>query len=204
MTSTLEPLLAGVPSKSIGQPIDVFAEADRERQPGRQLRLVKQAAPVFRETFARTGTPDLVATYDLVSLPYPTKFGLFRAAITPAPFLTITNRMVVIRWRDEQGATKTLLFEPSDHELGENTPYFAALAAKLPSAARSMTVSVHSTVLGQLAAAQIRPEDVDYIVFDHLHTQDVRRLLGTTAPQPDISPDTPGTSRFQKPRRTAE
>src|SRR5438045_2607648 len=37
----------------------------------------------------------------------------------------------------------------------------------------------------------VRPEDVDYVVFDHLHTQDVRRLLGTTAPQADISPTAP-------------
>ena len=25
----------------------------------------------------------------------------------------------------------------------------------------------------------LRPEDVDYITYDHLHTQDVRRWLGT-------------------------
>jgi hypothetical protein len=33
-----------------------------------------------------------------VSLPYPTKFGLFRAALTPSPYLVITNRMIVVRW----------------------------------------------------------------------------------------------------------
>jgi hypothetical protein len=132
-----------------------------------------------------------VSTYDLISLPYPTKFGLFRAAVSPAPYLTITNRMLVVRWRDESGATKTLLFEPSDHELGANTPYFAALAAKLPGPARSVTVTEHGTVLSQLAAAGVAAEEVDYVVFDHLHTQDVRRLIGTTAPQPDISPGVP-------------
>src|SRR4051794_37864664 len=106
MTATLEPLLAGVQAAPIGTPIDAFAEADAELQRGRQLRLVKAAAPRFREAFTASGTPDLVATYDLLSLPYPTKFGLFRAAISPAPFLTITNRMVVVRWRDEAGDTK--------------------------------------------------------------------------------------------------
>jgi hypothetical protein len=189
----IEPLLEGMPTATVGQRIDVFAEADAERERGRQLSLVKASAPTFRQWFAATGTPDLVTTHDLISLPYPTKFGLFRAAITPAPYLTITNRMLVIRWSDESGTTKTLLFEPSDHELGENTPYFAALAAKLPTPARSVTVTEHGTVLGQLAAAGIAPEDVDYIVFDHLHTQDVRRLLGTTTPQPDISPGAPVT-----------
>jgi hypothetical protein len=96
-----------------------------------------------------------------------------------------------VQWRDDAGATKTLLFEPTDHELGANTPYFARLAASMPSAFRPLTVTVHGNVLDHLTAAGIRPEDVDYVVFDHLHTQDVRRVLGTTAPQPDISPDAP-------------
>src|SRR3954469_3903187 len=189
----IEPLLAGISTTAVGKPIDVFAEADAEQQRGRQLSLIRAAAPQFRQWFASSGTPDSVTTYDLISLPYPTKFGLFRAALSPVPYLTITNRMLIIRWRDESGTTKTLLFEPTDHELGANTPYFVALAAKLPSPARSLTVTEHGTVLGQLAAAGVAPEDVDYIVFDHLHTQDVRRLLGTTAPQADISPDAPVT-----------
>jgi glyoxylase-like metal-dependent hydrolase (beta-lactamase superfamily II) len=187
----MEPLLAGVQAASVGTPIDVFAEADAELQRGHQLRLVKAAAPRFREAFAATGTPDLVSTYDLVSLPYATKFALFRAAVTPAPYLTITNRMIVVRWRDETGTTKTLVFEPTDHELGANTPVLARMAARMPSAVRSLTVTIHGTVLGHLEAAGIRPEEVDYVVFDHLHTQDVRRVLGTTAPQADISPDEP-------------
>jgi hypothetical protein len=62
--------------------------------------------------------PDSVVTCDLVTLPYPTKFGLFRAAATPAPFLSITNRMLVIRWTDTSGRRRTLLFEPSDVDLG--------------------------------------------------------------------------------------
>jgi glyoxylase-like metal-dependent hydrolase (beta-lactamase superfamily II) len=191
MTATMEPLLAGVQAASVGTSIDAFAEADAEVQRGRQLRLVKAAAPRFREAFTATGTPDLVSTHDLVSLPYPTKFGLFRAAISPAPYLTITNRMIVVRWHDEGGAVKTLLFEPTDHELGANTPYFARLAERMPSKFRPLMVTEHGTVLGHLDAAGIRPEEVDYVVFDHLHTQDVRRVLGTTKPQPDISPGEP-------------
>ena len=33
-----------------------------------------------------------------------------------------------------------------------------------------------------LAVAGLRPEDVDFISFDHLHVQDVRFVLGTTEP----------------------
>jgi len=44
----------------------------------------------------------------------------------------------------------------------------------------------HHTVEDGLARLEITPEDVDYLVFDHLHTQDIRRRVGTTAAQPDL------------------
>ena len=53
---------------------------------------------------------------------------------------SITNRMLVIRWTDS-GVTKTLVFEPSDHELGENTPYFARLNAQTPGLIQSRIVT---------------------------------------------------------------
>jgi hypothetical protein len=139
---------------------------------------------------AATGTPTSVVTCDLVSLPYPVRFGLWRAALTPTPYLCITNRMLVVRWQDGD-RTRTLLFEPSDYELGEYTPYFARVGARTPDAVQERIVTRHGTVLEHLARLGIAPEDVDYLVFDHLHTQDVRRWVGTTAPQPDLSPSTP-------------
>jgi hypothetical protein len=187
---SIDTVLADVRDERIGRPIDAFAESAAEPAVGRALTLIREAAPSFRESFRATGTPDLVETHDLVSLPYPTKFGLFRAALTPSPFLTITNRLLLVRWRAD-GKLKTLLFEPSDHELGENTPYFRRLTAGMPKFARTLTVTVHSTVLDAVRTAGIDPSDVDYLVFDHLHTQDVRRLVGTTAPQGDISPTDP-------------
>ena len=92
--------------------------------------------------------------------------GLWRAARTPAPFLTITNRMLVVRWSDGGGRTRTLLFEPSDHELGRNTPYFAALAAKTPKLLQRVMSTEHAAVPDQLRAAGIDPADVDYLAFD--------------------------------------
>jgi hypothetical protein len=45
--------------------------------------------------------------------------------------------------------------------------------------------------MGHLGRTGIDPATVDWITFDHLHTQDVRRWIGTTAPAPDISPASP-------------
>ena len=107
--------------------ISHFAAVARERQPGRQLDLIRQAAPGFREWFRATGMPDWIGTFDLVSLPYPTRFGLFRAAISPAPYLSLTHRLVVVRWREPDGKPRVLLFEPTDVDLARRTPYFARL-----------------------------------------------------------------------------
>ena len=167
----------------VGTRIDAFDAVDSSAPYGVQLRQVRPAAAAFRKDFLSAGMPTSVVTKDLVTLPYPTRFGLWRAALTPSPYLSITNRMLVIRWED--GArVRTLVFEPSDHERGENTPYFARLNAQTPSMVQSRIVSRHATVLENLAALGITPEEVDYLAFDHLHTQDVRRWIGTSTEQP--------------------
>lgn len=163
----------------VGTRLDAFDAVDRSAPYGVQLRQVVDAAAVFRTDLLGTGQPTSVDTRDLVTLPYPTRFGLWRAALTPSPYLSITNRMLVIRWQ-EGDVTRTLVFEPSDHERGESTPYFARLNAQTPSVVQDRIVTRHATVLENLAALGIAPEEVDYLAFDHLHTQDVRRWVGTT------------------------
>jgi hypothetical protein len=153
---------------------------------GAKLSWARERAAAFRPEFASTGTPDSITTCDLVTLPYPTRMGLFRASRSFAPFVAITNRMLVIRWTESDGRRRTLLFEPSDVELGRNTPYFAALARKFPAFVQSITVREHGNVLDHLRRLGIDPADVDYLLFDHLHTQDLRRWIGTTKPQADL------------------
>jgi hypothetical protein len=159
--------------------------------PGAVLDRIPFCANDFRAAFRNTGTPDTVDTYDLITLPYPTRFGLWRASMSPAPFVSITNRMLVVRWTDDSGERRTLLFEPSDVELGTNTPYFANLAQRTPGFVTRRLVERHGDVLTHLRTAGIDPADVDYLGFDHLHTQDVRRWLGTTTPQPDLGETEP-------------
>jgi hypothetical protein len=191
MTSVAQPTGTALPPGA--QRIDHFTAATSERQMGRQLELIRDAVPRFREWFAATGMPSSVSTHDLVTLPYPTKFGLWRAALSPTPFLLITNRLLIVRWTEPDGRVRTLLYEPSDVELGRNTPYFADLTAKTPTVFESMFAHEHGSVLDHLRAVGIEPAEVDFITFDHLHTQDVRRWIGTTEPQPDISPRAPVT-----------
>ncbi|MCP9950888.1 hypothetical protein [Actinomadura madurae] len=172
---------------SIGDRIDTLTDLTEVRGgPGARLRVVRAQGRAFRREFPSTGTPDSVVTCDLITLPYPTRFGLFRASRALAPFLSITNRMLVIRWTESGGRRRVLLFEPSDHELGRYTPYFDTLSRRTPAVVERQIVHEHGTVLRHLDRLGIGPEEVDYLMFDHLHTQDLRRWVGTTAHQDDL------------------
>jgi hypothetical protein len=171
--------------------IEHFAAAEAEAQPGRQLELMRLAAIEFRRWFAGTGSPDWVGTFDLSTLPYPTRFGLYRAALSPSPFLTLTHRLMVIRWREPDGRPRVLLFEPTDVELARRTPYFARLSERTPDVLERLLAQQRGDVLTHLRRISIDPASVDWITFDHLHTQDVRRLIGTNVPAPDLSPREP-------------
>ena len=135
--------------------------------------------------------PDWIGTFDLVSLPYPTRFGLFRAAISPAPYLSLTHRLVVVRWREPDGKSRVLLFEPTDVELARRTPYFARLRESTPAAFERAFARPLGDVVSHLRSVGIDTGDVDWITFDHLHTQDVRRWIGTTEPAQDLSTAAP-------------
>ncbi|WP_413116592.1 hypothetical protein ACK1X7_43740 [Streptomyces sp. CY1] len=171
----------------IGTPVDTLTDLSRTPGgPGVRLAAVRLEAAAFKREFATTGTPDRITTCDLVTLPYPTRFGLFRASHAIAPFLSITNRMLVIRWHETDGRSRVLLFEPSDVELGRYTPYFDRLAQRTPDVVARRMLTEHGTVLDHLAGLGIAPGDIDYLLFDHLHTQDLRRWVGTTAYQEDL------------------
>jgi hypothetical protein len=177
------------------QNIDIYDAAHAASTPGERLQRIRAAAPRFRDWFRATGKPEYVGTFDLASVPYPTRFGTWGAALSPLPFVTITNRMIVVRWR-EGGRTRTLLFEPTDLDLARNAPFYARLSKTTPGPVEKLVYKEHGTALTHLAAIGLRPEDVDYLTFDHLHIQDVRRLIGTRGPAADISPTAPVAAQF--------
>jgi len=175
-------------------------ESIQPRPAGQELDLLREAVADFRKAVIASGMPDGVTTFDLVTLPYPTRFGLWRSSLVAAPMLFFTNRMIVVQWVDDDGHRRTLLWEPSDHERGQFTPYFERLSRRNP-LPDHLLATRHGTVLDHLATIGLDPADVDYLVFDHLHTQDVRRLIGTTRPAADLgSPDGPMTAWFPNAR----
>jgi hypothetical protein len=160
------------------RPLPFLAEARAEPVSALRLQKLRRAAQEAREAFTAGGPVAAVATCDLVTFPYPSLFAFSGGALSPAPYVMMTNRMQVVQYL-EDGVTRTLLFNPSDYERGQAAPFYKSLREKYGDFISDKVMTRRlATVQGHLAALGLRPEDVDYIAFDHLHVQDVRRWLG--------------------------
>lgn len=160
------------------RPLPFLTEARAEPVSGLRLQKLRRAAQEAREAFTSGGPVAALATCDLVTFPYPTQFAFSGGALSPAPYVMMTNRMQVVQYM-EDGVTRTLLFNPSDYERGQAAPFYKSLREKYGDfiSDKLMTRRL-ATVQSHLAELGLQPEDVDYIAFDHLHVQDVRRWLG--------------------------
>ena len=65
-------------------------------------------------------------TFDLIRVPYPTKYGFLNACSVPTPFLHIVNKMFVIQVNSVAGV-KTVLVSPSDTVGNAETPVFSSV-----------------------------------------------------------------------------
>ncbi len=160
------------------RPLPSLAEARAEPVPGLRLQQLRRATHEAREAFVAGGPVAAVATCDLITFPYPTLFAFSGAAMSPAPYVMMTNRMQVVQFL-EGGDRRTLLFNPSDYERGHAAPFYRSLRERYGAFVSDKVMSTrHGTVESHLGALGLKPEDVDYIAFDHLHVQDIRRWLG--------------------------
>lgn len=156
-----------------------FAAANAASTPGERVEAVRQAALGFRERFVSTGMPTAVRTCALITLPFSTEWAFWHAIRHPSPYIWFTNRMHVVRFKDWEGASRTLLFNPTDYVRAAEVPYYKRMIDRTGTFLSEKVLSWrHGTVEGHLQALGILPEDVDYISFDHLHTQDLRGWLG--------------------------
>lgn len=148
---------------------------------GQQTRVenIRAAAADFRRDMLAGPTVRYFESFDLIKLLFPTRYGLRNAYRPEAlnPFVYITNRMFVVQF-DTADGLKILLVSPSDHERGGETPYFRRLQDATPRLLLNRFVTRYASVPDVLARIGLDPADVDYITYDHLHTQDLRRWLG--------------------------
>ena len=173
--------------ESIGlRPFHEFDEANAVWPRGDRPAAIREAATVFRARFA---TPENrvmgIRTVDIASAGYPLKFAFGGAAKGPNPYINIINRLQVVQFEGFDGVPKVLAYEPTVPEGPAEAPYYAQQIERL---GEFLSYKVLATIWNHpdeaLAKVGLRPEDVDYVSFDHLHVQDLRFVLGTTEPIP--------------------
>lgn len=162
--------------------LDHFDKARESSHPASRLEAVRTAAVKLREEMQGGKTARYYQTVDLIRVPYPTKYGLLNACTVPMPFMHILNRLFIVQF-DSPVGLKTLLFSPSDIDGNRETPYFKRLSEKtapswLRERAQALMAPVYNRVEDALQQVGLRPEDIDFISYDHLHTQDLRKWLG--------------------------
>jgi hypothetical protein len=162
------------------RPVAHFAGTRDHAVPTDRLRHVRRQAHAFREEMLSGPTVRYFRSFDLVKVPYPSKYALRDACTLPTPYVHILNRLFVVQF-DSVDGVKTLLAEPLDRIGNARTPFFARLAKPLGGAegraARTFWPALGDveTILERIG---LRPEDIDYITYDHLHTQDLRKWIG--------------------------
>jgi glyoxylase-like metal-dependent hydrolase (beta-lactamase superfamily II) len=145
---------------------------------GPQLRAVRRSAERLRERFVSGPRCVSVRTLPMSTLAYPTRYAFWAAAFAPAPFVMMTHRCVLVQFQ-RNGELKNLLFNPTDVEGAKATPFFARFIESFGTRMSDIVAGKFDSLESQLARLGVMPEDVDYLAFDHFHTQDLRRLLGT-------------------------
>lgn len=160
---------------------------------GDRLEAVRSAATEYKARFKAQGQATAVKSVDIASAPYPVKYGFNTAVAVPhSPLIPIINRMVVVQYDDWDGRPRTLVFEPTVPEGSAQAPFFSKLQRltnKIPYANRAekFIVNYYNEPDDVLAEVGLTPADIDFCAFDHLHVQDPRMILGSSALVPGES-----------------
>ena len=164
------------------QPLAHFRGTRLDPVPADRKRAIERAAQALREELLAAEPVAYLRSFDLVHLPYPTRYALRDACRVPWPFVQMVNRLIVVQFRGDQGRVRTLLVSPTDVEGSKATPFFRRLSQRMGPLAgvlEPLVAPQSTTVEAALAVCGIHPHEVDYLTYDHLHTQDVRRWLGS-------------------------
>ncbi len=146
---------------------------------GLRLRAMRRGAEQLRERFADGPRVVSVRTLPVTTFAYPTKYAFWGAAYSPAPYVMLSHRALLVQFL-QRGELKTLLFNPTDDVAARATPFFARMVEQVGDYVAFRLLATHSRPIEQqLASYGLSPESIDYVAFDHFHTQDLRPLLGT-------------------------
>ncbi len=166
--------------EALGQELTFLGELDEAwavRSAGARLRAVEAGARRLKRRLLEGEPARCVWALPLARFPYPARFALGGAQWHPAPLVELNHRALLVEFV-RRGAVKRLLFNPTDVEAARATPFFAQLLEKIPAWLQPLVVARPLPPLEQqLAELQLSCGQIDYVAFDHFHTQDLRALF---------------------------
>ena len=158
---------------------------------GARLRAVRDAAAAYKGRFRAQGQVRAVKSVDIAAAPYPVSFAFHGAVSVPhLPLISMINRMIVVQYDDFDGRPRTLVFEPTVPAGSAEAPFYRNLQAlmdRVPGGnrvAEAVMLKYYNEPDEVLAQLGLEPDDVDFCTFDHLHVQDPRMILGSSATVP--------------------
>jgi hypothetical protein len=165
-------------------------EGWNELRPGPRLAEMRARGESFAREFKARGPVRGVRTIDLLPFPYPVAFAFWQAAPTRAKYLLMRNRFNLIEFLDHSGQARTLLVNPSEADLSARAGYFEQTRRELlPFVPRSLLTRAPGPAALLRSELGVDPARIDYVTFDHLHVQDLRRGLIGERGKPPLYPN---------------
>jgi hypothetical protein len=159
-------------------------------RPGPRLADMRARGEAFARSFKADGPVRGVRTVDLLPFPYPVAFGFWQAAPTRAKYLLMRNRFNLIEFEDFSGQARTLLVNPSEADLSARAGYFEQVRRELlPFVPPSVLKRADGPATLLRKRLGVDPARIDYVTFDHLHVQDLRRGLVGEGGRPPLYPN---------------
>lgn len=107
--------------------------------------------------------------------------GVYSGLSLTVPYVHLLKRLWIIQFTDFSGALKTLLFSPSDNHDPLQTALFQRFNARLPRYLRRLSKAAiapsYQSVESALGELGVRPEQIDYISYNHLQGQHIAHWL---------------------------
>lgn len=172
------------------RPIAELDEGWTEPRPGFRLEDLRARGEAFARRFKAGGPVRAFRTIDLLPFPYPVAFGFWQAPPNRARYLLMRNRCNLIEFEDWSGQTRTLFVNPSEADLSAKAGFFDQLRRDLvPFLPRELVGRFDGPATLLRRRLGVDPAKIDYITFDHLHVQDLRRGLVGEGGRPPLYPN---------------
>lgn len=149
-----------------------------------RLRKLRIAGMALHERLMAEPVLPWVRSTALTRVPYPSWYaftGVHAQQLLTGGMVHLMARVMMVQFLDWAGQRRTLLFNPHDVDRAVETPFFKRMAKGLPSFVKQLVAPMYRSVPQALQEAGLTPADIDYVFYDHLHTQDLRGWLGQGA-----------------------